>query len=155
MLALQDMRPPRAPGGKSHNADVGPSAREYEESRMTDSEAGREASPREAQPEVRLERVLSGPPLSRVTLSLESTGIYGTGPDETAAMEDLLDEIDIWSIHPEAPPAGVRGGQHAGQGEDGVAVLAARRAILGELQHLTRTQRRAWVGGLAEGPSGA
>ena len=103
-------------------------------------------------PQVWLMHSFDGPPLARVTVSLNPTGIYGTGPDEVSAMGDLLDEIDMWTTAATLPATGPEVQPPVTlREEDGVAA-AARAAVLRQVKHLTRTARLHWLQSLPDKP---
>jgi hypothetical protein len=69
-------------------------------------------------------------PTTRVTYRLHGSSLHGTGPDETSAMEDLLDELALRDrLEPDNMP---------GHMSDDASVLAAVR-------HLSREERRQWL----------
>jgi hypothetical protein len=73
-----------------------------------------------------LERLSEGPPLARISWWLHPAGVYGTGPDDSLAIEDLIDELELW-------------------GGDSNYELAD---VYLHIRHLTRAQQRRWLLGL-------
>jgi hypothetical protein len=79
-----------------------------------------------------LERRADGPPLARVSLFLHPTEVYGVGHDDTSSVEDLLDEMELWS-------AALRSSSAPDPG-------------IGPVEHLTRSERRRWLKTLPRDP---
>jgi hypothetical protein len=71
---------------------------------------------------------VGGTPLTKVTAYLTELELYGLGPDEAAAVEDLLDEIELRLALPDEQ-------RHAGLGEAAVTQFDRMR-------HCTRDELR-------------